>query len=107
VVRNAVKYTSEGSTVEVKLSAAGERARLVVRDYGPGVAPGDAGRIFEAFYRSRSDASIDGFGLGLAIAQAAIVTHNGSIRADNADGGGLRIEIELPLELPAGNGLPT
>jgi two-component system OmpR family sensor kinase len=107
VVRNAVKYTSEGSTVEVKLSAAGERARLVVRDYGPGVAPGDAGRIFEAFYRSRSDASIDGFGLGLAIAQAAIVTHHGSIRADNADGGGLRIEIELPLELPAGNGLPT
>jgi two-component system OmpR family sensor kinase len=107
VVRNAVKYTSEGSTVEVKLSAAGERARLVVRDYGPGVAPGDAGRIFEAFYRSRSDASIDGFGLGLAIAQAAIVTHHGSIRADNADGGGLRIEIELPLELPAWNGLPT
>jgi signal transduction histidine kinase len=81
----------------VKLSAAGERARLVVRDYGPGVAPGEAGRIFEPFYRSRSDASIDGFGLGLAIAQAAIATHNGSIRAHNADGGGLSVEIELLL----------
>jgi two-component system OmpR family sensor kinase len=97
VVRNAVKYTSEGSSVEVKLSAAGERARLVVRDYGPGVAPGEAGRIFEPFYRSRSDASIDGFGLGLAIAHAAIATHNGSIRAQNADGSGLSVEIELPL----------
>jgi two-component system, OmpR family, sensor kinase len=97
VVRNAVKYTSEGSSVEVKLSAAGERARLVVRDYGPGVAPEEAGRIFEPFYRSRSDASIDGFGLGLAIAHAAIATHNGSIHAHNADGGGLSVEIELLL----------
>ena len=98
VVRNAVKHTGEASTVEVKLSALGERARLVVRDHGPGVAPGEAERIFEPFYRSRSEASIDGFGLGLAIAHAAVATHKGRIRALNAEGGGLHVEIELPLE---------
>jgi two-component system OmpR family sensor kinase len=97
VIRNAVKYTAEGSTVEVKLSAHGNRARLVVRDHGPGVAPGEAERIFEPFYRSGRNASVEGFGLGLAIAQAAIAAHHGSIRAENAEGGGLRVEIELAL----------
>jgi two-component system OmpR family sensor kinase len=97
VIRNAVKYTAEGSTVQVELSAVGRRARLQVTDRGPGVAPGDAERIFEPFYRSGANASVDGFGLGLAIAQAAIAAHQGSIRAENAAGGGLRVEIELPL----------
>jgi two-component system OmpR family sensor kinase len=97
VIRNAVKYTAEGSTVEVKLSRIADQARLVVRDHGPGVAPGEAGRIFEPFYRSRANASVEGFGLGLAIAQAAIAAHHGRIRAENADGGGLRVEIELAL----------
>lgn len=97
VIRNAVKYTAEGSTVEVQLSAIGNRARLVVRDHGPGVAPGEAERIFEPFYRSGTNASVDGFGLGLAIAHAAIAAHQGSIRAENAEDGGLRVEIELAL----------
>jgi len=97
VIRNAVKYTAEGSTVQVELAALGQRARLLVTDRGPGVAPGDAERIFEPFYRSGANASVDGFGLGLAIAHAAIATHRGSIRAENAAGGGLRVEIELPL----------
>jgi two-component system OmpR family sensor kinase len=97
VIRNAVKYTAEGSTVQVELAAVGQRARLRVTDRGPGVAPGDAERIFEPFYRSGANASVDGFGLGLAIAHAAIAAHRGSIRAENAAGGGLRVEIELPL----------
>jgi two-component system OmpR family sensor kinase len=97
IIRNAVKYTAEGTTVEVNLTAAADRARLVVRDHGPGVAAGEADRIFEPFYRSRANASVDGFGLGLAIAQAATAAHNGSIRAENAHGGGLIVELELPL----------
>ena len=92
-----MKYTAEGSTVQVELATLGQRARLRVTDRGPGVAPGDAERIFEPFYRSGANASVDGFGLGLAIAHAAIAAHRGSIRAENAAGGGLRVEIELPL----------
>jgi two-component system OmpR family sensor kinase len=51
--------------------------------------------MFEPFYRGRTAASA-GFGLGLAIAQAAVAAHQGTIRAANAEGGGLRVEIDLP-----------
>ncbi len=96
VVRNAVKYTAEGSSVEVELSARGGRALLVVADRGPGIAPEELERVFEPFYRAPSDTA-KGFGLGLAIAQRAVASHGGSIRAQNREGGGLRLEIELPL----------
>ena len=95
VVRNAVKHTLPGTTVEIRLSTAGERALLRVIDRGPGIAPGEAERIFEPFYRGA--AAPGGFGLGLAIAQGAVAAHGGTISAANAEGGGLRVEIELPL----------
>lgn len=98
VVRNAVKYTAEGTTVEVELAtvASGARTLLSVRDHGPGVPPEELERIFEPFYRASGERAAKGFGLGLAIAQAAIIAHGGTIRASNAGGGGLRLEIELP-----------
>jgi two-component system OmpR family sensor kinase len=95
VVRNAVKHSFPGTTVEIRLAAAGERALLSVTDRGPGIAPGEAERIFEPFYRGA--AAPGGFGLGLAIAQGAIAAHGGSISAANAEGGGLCVQIELPL----------
>ena len=95
VVRNAVKHTAPGTAVEIELSVAGERAILRVTDRGPGIAPGEAERIFEPFYRGSADP--DGFGLGLAIAHGAVAAHAGAIRAANAPGGGLRVEIDLPL----------
>ncbi len=99
VVRNAVKFTVPGGAVEIGLSTSGDkqRALLSVRDHGPGVPAHELERIFVPFYRSESGAGSDGFGLGLAIVQAAVVAHGGSIRAENAHSGGLRIEIQLPL----------
>jgi two-component system, OmpR family, sensor kinase len=75
---------------------AGERSVLAVSDRGPGIPPGELERVFEPFYRISND-TVKGFGLGLAIAQRAILAHGGSIRAHNREGGGLRMEIELPL----------
>jgi two-component system OmpR family sensor kinase len=95
VVRNAVKHSFPGTTVEIKLVAAGDRALLSVADHGPGIAPGESERIFEPFYRGA--AAPGGFGLGLAIAQGAIAAHGGAIGAANAEGGGLRMQMELPL----------
>jgi two-component system OmpR family sensor kinase len=96
VVRNAVKYTADETEVEVELATRAGKAVLTVADRGPGLAPEALERVFEPFYRASSDRA-KGFGLGLAIAQRAIVSHGGSIRAVNRDGGGLRLEIELPL----------
>jgi two-component system OmpR family sensor kinase len=104
VVRNAIKYTAEGTTVEVMLGRAADPARavLTVTDCGPGVPQEELTKIFEPFYRAGSRVRTNGFGLGLAIAYRAVVEHGGSILAANVDRrGGLRVQIELPLSTPS------
>ena len=97
VVRNAIRHTPEGTTVELGLELLGDVASIVVRDRGPGVPDDLLGSIFEPFFRvegHRSRAS-GGVGLGLAIARRAVSLHRGRIMARNADPG-LVITIELP-----------
>lgn len=103
VLRNALRFAPEGSTIDVQLQRSGDsgeaRALLVIRDRGPGVPESDLARIFEPFYRS-ADArqqTGSGGGLGLAIARSAIARAGGGISAGNRDGGGLDVRIELPL----------
>jgi two-component system, OmpR family, sensor kinase len=99
VVRNAVKYTAPGTVVEVTAGQSNASPAFVVHvaDRGPGVAEEELEAIFEPFYRSSSGSSGPGFGLGLAIARRAVAAHGGSVRASRREGGGLVVEIELPL----------
>jgi two-component system sensor histidine kinase CpxA len=99
VVRNAVKYTSPDTTVSIRLDQVAEQARLRVRDCGPGVADADCVRIFEPYYRTDAarQRKSGGSGLGLAIAKRAVERQGGRIHAVNAEGGGLEVEILLPL----------
>ena len=100
VIRNALAYTADGTTVSVRLTRAGDDAQVSVRDHGPGVPESDLARIFEPFYRvdgARGRAG-GGTGLGLAIAKRAIERHGGRIVARNAEDGGLMVGIRLPLE---------
>ena len=95
VVRNALKYTPGGGTVEIELKAVADRAEVTVCDRGPGVSDEDLERIFEPFYRG-AEPRLPGTGLGLAIAWRAVRSHGGSIRASNRSGGGLCVEVRLP-----------
>jgi two-component system sensor histidine kinase CpxA len=98
VVRNAVRHTERGTTVEVSLEWRMETAILTVRDHGPGVPEPELQHIFEPFYRvsEARERSSGGVGLGLSIAERTAKLHGGSIRAENtADG--LLVTIELPL----------
>jgi two-component system, OmpR family, sensor kinase len=99
VVRNAVKYTSTGTVVEVMAgpSEAGRSFVVRVADRGPGVVEDELEAIFRPFHRSVEGPLGPGFGLGLAIARRAVITHGGTVLARNRDGGGLVVEIELPL----------
>ncbi len=88
VVRNAVRFTAENTSVEISLLAEASRILLRVRDHGPGVPEDMVNQMFLPFRK--------GPGLGLAIAQRALALHGGTIRAMNTAGGGLIVEIELP-----------
>lgn len=98
VVRNAVRYTAEGTAVQVLVEPDGEGCRVVVSDRGPGVPEADLERLFEPFVRvgAARDRESGGYGLGLAIARRAVQAHGGTIRAENRAGGGLVVTLRLP-----------
>jgi len=103
VVRNAIRYTREGSSVDVRLERstgpAGVEAVLRVSDSGPGVPEDALDKLFEPFYRI-DDARgrlTGGVGLGLAITDRAVRFHGGRVTAFNRAEGGLTVEIRLPV----------
>lgn len=103
VVRNAIRYTQEGTSVEIELASEsspnGLEAVLNVSDAGTGVPPDALEKLFLPFYRL-DDARgrlTGGVGLGLAITERAVRFHGGKVSAFNRTGGGLRVEIRLPL----------
>jgi signal transduction histidine kinase len=103
VIRNGIRHTAPGTTVEVSLGdgSAGARAVAIiaVRDHGPGVPAGSIADIFRPFYRvdDARDRTSGGAGLGLAIADGAVRLHGGTIEAANAPDGGLLVTIRLPI----------
>ncbi|HWF93288.1 MAG TPA: ATP-binding protein [Terriglobales bacterium] len=106
VVRNAVRYTAEGSDVEVRLEQQDRpfqpEAVVRVTDSGPGVPQDSLEKIFLPFYRidDARGRQTGGVGLGLAITERAVELHGGTVRASNRKEGGLIVEIRLPLAGP-------
>lgn len=101
VVRNAVRYTAEGTEVEVALrrhNGGDNSAVISVRDHGQGVPEEAMEKIFHPFYRTEDarDRESGGSGLGLAIASRAVRLHGGRVQAVNAATGGLEVTISLP-----------
>ncbi len=97
LIDNALKYGGPEEPVEVIVEPAGARARLVVRDHGPGIPPEARGRIFERFFRGHTRDHRSGLGLGLYISQQIVEQHHGSIEARFPPGGGTEFEVCLPL----------
>jgi two-component system, OmpR family, sensor kinase len=102
VVRNALRYTCPASEVAVSLHAATAGVvRIEVRDHGPGVPEAELARIFEPFHRVAASRARDcgGDGIGLAITARVLAAHGGRAWAENAEGGGLRVLLELPARV--------
>jgi two-component system sensor histidine kinase CpxA len=102
IVRNAIRYSPAGGSVELEVLNAQDQtassAVLHIMDRGPGVPENLREAIFRPFVRvdtSRNE-STGGFGVGLAIAERAVHLHGGEIRALPRQGGGLIIEMRLP-----------
>lgn len=101
VVRNAIRYTKEGTNVEIMLTNddRANTALLTIDDSGPGVPPDAVDKIFRPFYRidDARGRQTGGVGLGLAITERSVLLHGGTVRALNRPDGGLRVEMRLPV----------
>ena len=103
VVRNATRYTREGTEVEIRLEKAqdakGPEAVVRVADSGPGVPEEALHKLFRPFYRldDARNRQTGGVGLGLAITERTVRLHGGRVKAANRPEGGLIVEIRLPL----------
>jgi len=102
LVRNAVEAcAAAGRPPRIVLAGRVDRdqrlARLAVIDNGPGIDPAARDRIFRPFFTTKRD----GTGLGLALVQKIVVTHNGKIAAGSTREGGASFEIALPLAVRA------
>jgi two-component system, OmpR family, sensor kinase len=104
LVDNAARYSAIGSPIVVTGETASNGVSIAVRDEGPGLAPEDAKRVFERFYRvnkSRSRGSHPihlggGSGLGLSIVQALVQQSKGEIRIDTGPQQGTTVAVTLP-----------
>lgn len=92
---NAFKY-APGKPVHVSTRGEGQRAVLVVRDEGEGIAPADQDRIFLAFERAHSYMQTSGFGLGLYIVREIVRAHGGTVSVESKAGSGAAFRLELP-----------
>ncbi len=97
LIANAIKFSPEGGGVEVLLRMGKGVAELSIRDRGPGVPEAELESLFRPFFRGSNAMRADGHGLGLAIVQRVVKIHGGELHASNRDGGGLAVDLQLPL----------
>jgi two-component system sensor histidine kinase MprB len=93
---NAAKWSPAGATVAVRLCD----GELTVCDHGPGIDPADLPYVFDRFYRATAARGRAGSGLGLAIVRHVAERHGGSVRAEQAEGGGALLRLALPVSHP-------
>jgi len=99
LIDNATKYTPAGGHVTVRVESDHVYARLSVKDDGIGLAPEDAAKVFDEFFRVRNEqtAHVVGTGLGLSIVKQLVEMHHGKVSVVSALGKGSEFTVSLPL----------
>ena len=94
LVDNALKYAG---AAEIEVTGTADFVTIAVFDHGPGLPPGELGRVSGAFYRAEPSRNREtgGAGLGLSIAKAIVDAHGGTLALANREGGGLAARITL------------
>ena len=100
LLENAIKYAGPQAQIGIDAQVEGEHLLLDVWDDGPGIPAGQELAIFDKFSRGNKESSVPGVGLGLAICQAIVNVHGGTITAHNRPQGGACFRVTLPQEAP-------
>ena len=98
LLENALRYTPEGSPLEILVELSPFAVEVFVADRGPGIPKGMEAKLFEKFYRVRQEAAQSGVGLGLAICRAIVEAHGGTMRAQNRASGGAVFSFMIPVD---------
>jgi signal transduction histidine kinase len=102
LLTNAVKFTSDGGTVSVRLRSDRESSEIVVQDSGVGISEADQEKLFTRFFRAATafEDAIQGTGLGLTIVQAIVTLHGGEVEVTSRQGEGTTVTVTLPRVAP-------
>ena len=98
LLENAAKYSPPGTAICLRAQLNGSELLISVEDEGPGLPTGDPEQLFAKFYRDKTEGTISGVGLGLAICRAIVELHGGRIWAERRPSGGAAFRFTLPLE---------
>ena len=100
LVDNALKFTPEHGRVMVRVTRAGDSARIEVQDTGVGLSPADARQAFERFFRAdpARSSSTPGAGLGLSLVQWIAAQHRGAVAVQSRLAGGSTFTVVLPVD---------
>lgn len=95
---NALKYSDENGTISITLEKQGRMLKLCVFNTAEAVSHENLQHIFDRFYRAdpSRNSQINGYGIGLSIAQAVVHAHKGKISASTQDGHSMQITVLLP-----------
>ena len=96
ILDNAAKHGGEGKTIDASIRCTDVAVIIEIRDYGSGIPEDELPLVKKKFYKGSSKAR--GTGIGLAVCDEIVTMHNGSLDLANADGGGTRVFISLPVE---------
>ena len=96
IIENALQAVGKGGKVLVKTMSENSNVRVVIEDTGCGIKNQDIDRVFDPFYTTKN--TPEAKGLGLSIAQRAILMHKGDIDINSSEGKGTRVSITLPMK---------
>lgn len=96
LISNAIKYSAEGSRIEVSARTNDGAVWISIEDQGIGIPPGELKRVRERFRRGSNVGSIPGAGIGLSLAEQIVEQHGGGLWLESGAGGGTRVSVRLP-----------
>lgn len=97
LLTNAIKYSPEGSPVNLTIDCSDNNIQIKIQDYGIGIPAKDLQHLFQSFYRASNSESVSGYGLGLSIVKKCVNAHNGEISVESALGEGTTFTVNIPV----------